>query len=54
MWLNMCPLVKRRTAIKLMAAHKFLFWRRGARYGAATVKKETKPRIAVVMATIFT
>lgn len=52
--MNICPLVKRRTAIKLMAAQRFLFWRIGARYGAAMVKKETKPRTAVAMATAFT
>jgi hypothetical protein len=47
MWLNMCPLVKSRIEIKLIAAQRLRFWMTGRMYGAATVKKVIKPRIEV-------
>jgi len=53
MWLNMCPEVKRRTAIKLIAAQRLRFWITGRIYGAATVTKVISPTTAVLMTAIF-
>lgn len=54
MWLNMCPLVKSSTAIRLNAAQRLRFCRTGKIYGAATATKVTTPRTAVETVIILT
>lgn len=54
MWLNMCPLVKSSTRIKLTAAQRLRFCKTGKTYGAATVRKVMAPRTAVIVVIILT
>jgi hypothetical protein len=44
----MCPLVKSRIAIRLIAAQPLRFWIMGKIYGAAIVKKEISPKAEVM------